>query len=383
MLFKDCWIDGERRDLRVEEGRIVGLGRLRSRAGEETLSKGTLSPHLAEPHVHLDAALLGRRAPNISGTLEEGIANWAALRDGLGRKDVQARALETLDMYAGWGCTRVRTHVDTGCIENVAALLDLRESWTEGQLQVVAFPQEGMLTSQRNEERWREAVLMGCDAVGAIPHFEPDRSEGDRSLRLACELAAERGLYVDVHCDERETAEFQHLLTLCELSLELGLEGRVVAGHCTAMHHYPDELAEKAIRLVQRSGVQVVTNPFDNIVLLGRGPYPRPRGHTRVDELWDAGCRVGIGHDSVMDPWYRLGQASLLEAAWMLVHYAHLTSEEQMIRCFTALSSDNHRCFGSVPRLEVGEPAELLFFEAADPTEVLRLRPRPVVFQAG
>ncbi len=383
MLFTDCWIDGVRQDLRVSEGRVAGLGSLHPQPGEERLSGGTVCPHLAEPHVHLDAALLGRRAPNRSGTLEEGIANWAALRDGLGRQDVLDRARETLGWYARWGCTRVRTHVDTGCLENVAALLELRESWTEGTLQVVAFPQEGMLTSPRNTELWREAVGMGCDAVGAIPHFEPTRAEGDRSLRLACELASERGLYVDVHCDERETDEFRHLLTLCRLSLEHGLEGRVVAGHCTAMHQWSDELAAEGIQLVLDSGVQVVTNPFDNIVLLGRGSYPRARGHTRVDELWAAGASVGIGHDSVMDPWYRLGQANLVEAAWMLVHYAHLTSEEQLVRAFSTLSSDNHRCFGSLPSLEPGQPADLLYFDARDPAEVLRLRPEPLVLRAG
>ncbi len=383
MLFVDCWIDGRRVDLRVDGGLIVELGRLDPRPGEEVLARGTVCPHLAEPHVHLDAALLGRRAPNVSGTLEEGIANWAALRDGLGRQDVLDRARETLGWYASFGCTRVRTHVDTGCLENVAALIELRDTWTGGQLQVVAFPQEGMLTSPRHEEHWREAVLMGCDAVGAIPHFEPTRGSGDRSLRLACELASERGLYVDVHCDERETDEFRHLLTLCRLSMELGLEGRVVAGHCTAMHHWSDELAAQGIELVLESGVQVVTNPFDNIVLLGRGSYPRTRGHTRVDELWAAGASVGIGHDSVMDPWYRLGNANLVEAAYMLVHYAHLTSEEQLVRAFTTLSSDNHRCFGSVPRLEVGQPADLLFYEAADPAEVLRLRPAPRVLRAS
>lgn len=377
MLFADCWLDGDRTDLRVEDGVIAAIGDLAPQPGERVHRGGTLSPHLAEPHVHLDAALLGRRAPNVSGTLEEGIANWSALRDGLGRADVQARARQTIEMYARWGCTRIRTHVDTGCLENVEALVDLRESLTDCELQVVAFPQEGILTGPGREAGWRAAIDAGCDVVGAIPHFEPTRPEGDRSLRLACELAAERGLRVDVHCDERDSGEFRHLLTLCDLAEEFEVE--VVAGHCTAMHQWPDDVAAQGIRRVRESGVQVVTNPFDNIVLMGRGPYPRPRGHTRVDELWAAECLVGIGHDSVIDPWYRLGTANLVDAAHMLVHYAHLTSEAQMVRAFTTLGRQNHLPFGAPPALAEGEPARLLFYPASDPTEVLRIRPQPLV----
>ncbi len=352
--------------------------------GPAELEGGTICPPLAEPHVHLDAALLARDAPNHSGTLEEGIANWARLRDGLGKEDVKRRARETIGWYRRFGCRRIRTHADTGCLDNVEALVELREEVAkEGTtLQIVAFPQEGILTGQRREEQWREAVELGCDAIGAIPHFEPSRPEGDRSLRLAIELAAEHGLALDVHCDERDSGEFRHLATLCALAREHpGVH--VVAGHCTAMHCWPDELAAEVIEAVVSSGVLVVTNPLDNIVLQGRGGYPRIRGHTRVDELWAAGASVGIGHDSVMDPWYGLGTANLLDAAYVLVHYAHLSSREQMVRAFGALSHENHAPFGSVPRLEVGAPAEFLFFPARDPLEVLRLRPLPVIIGPG
>ena len=374
-LLRDCWLDGERVDLLVEDGVVAAIGSL---PGDADRSGGTLCPPLAEPHVHLDATLLAREAPNLSGTLEEGIRNWARLRDGLGAEDVKRRARETLSWYRDFGCTRVRTHVDTGCLVNVGALIELRDEVApQGTtLQVVAFPQEGILTGPGREELWREAVAMGCDAVGAIPHFEPDRAEGDRSLRLAMELAAREGLQLDVHCDERDDPAFRHVRTLAALAREHpGVH--VVAGHCTAMHAYPAELARVVVEEVVESGVQVVTNPLDNIVLQGRGPYPRHRGHARVDELWAAGARVGIGHDSVMDPWYGLGTANLVDAAYVLVHYAHLTSHEQLVHAFTTLSDENHLPFGGAPRIEVGQPADLLFYPAEDPVEVLRLRPRP------
>lgn len=375
-LFRDCWLDGERVDLLVSNGVIEAIGRIE---GDATRSGGTICPPLAEPHVHLDAALLARQAPNRSGTLEEGIANWARLRDGLGKEDVKRRARETVGWYASWGCTRIRTHADSGCLENVEALVELREELVSAgiTLQVVAFPQEGILTGSGREALWRAAVDAGCDAVGAIPHFEPTRAEGDRSLRMAMELAVERGLALDVHCDERDDPAFRHIRTLCALARD-NRQVHVVAGHCTAMHAYPDEIARAVVDEVVESGVQVVTNPLDNIVLQGRGGYPRMRGHTRVDELWAAGASVGIGHDSVMDPWYGLGTANLVDAAYMLVHYAHLTSRDQLVRAFTTLSRENHACFGGAPVLEVGAPADFLFFDATDPVEVLRLRPRPV-----
>jgi len=376
-LLQDCWLDGERVDVLVEGGRIAAIGAIE---GPATRSGGTICPPFAEPHVHLDATLLAREAPNLSGTLEEGIANWARLRDGLGKDDVKRRARETLGWYRDHGCFRVRTHVDTGCLQNVEALVELRDEVAERgtTLQIVAFPQEGILTGQGREALWREAVAMGCDAVGAIPHFEPTRAEGDRSLRLAMELAAREGVALDVHCDERDSGDFRHIRTLCALASEHP-EVNVVAGHCTAMHAYPADIAEEVIEEVVQSGVQIVTNPLDNIVLQGRGSYPRMRGHTRVDELWAAGACVGIGHDSVMDPWYGLGTANLLDAAYVLVHYAHLTAREQLERCFTALSDENHRPFGSRPSIQVGAATDFLFFDARDPVEVLRLRPKPLI----
>lgn len=382
MIVRNAWLDGQRVDITVADGVISAL---------EAATDGepvTVCPPLAEPHVHLDAALLGRRAPNRSGTLVEGIQNWARLRDGLDAADVRARALETVSWYVGWGCTRIRTHVDPGNLRAVEALIALRDELAAAEipveLQVAVFPQEGILRSAGQRAQWVRAVELGCDAVGAIPHFERTADEGDASLRMALDLAEERGIDVDVHCDETDDPGSRHLEVLCAEAMDRGMGQRIIAGHCTAMHSYPDPYAAKVIELVRLSGVQVVCNPLDNIVLQGRyGGYPKIRGLTRVDELWAAGCSVGIGHDSVVDPWYRLGNANLVDAAYMLVHAGHLTGEAQMQRVFATLSGANHRAFGGPPAIAVGAPANFLVYPAADPIEVLRLRPKPQLIRSG
>ena len=386
MLFRDVKWKVGRFDVRINDGRIEAAvdrgegGELQAFGGEKISQGGWLTPVIAEPHVHLDAALLGARTPNRSGTLREGIANWAMLRENLTREDVRARALQTAEMYASRGTYRIRTHVDTGSLLAVETLLELRSELAERgvELQVVAFPQEGILRGSGRLERWVEAVELGCDAVGAIPHFERTTEEGWETVRMAFELAERHDCFVDFHCDETDDPGCRNLEVVCSETEDRGFAGRVVAGHCTALHSYSNPYAAKVVELVASSGVQVIANPLDNVVLQGRyDSYPRRRGITRVDELWAAGALVGIGHDSVMDPWYRLGTANMLDAAYMLVHVAQLTSEEEMGRVFDMLINANHAPFGGVPRMEVGDRVQLLWWENDDPIEILRLRPQP------
>lgn len=378
MLFQRARLNGSVVDLRVEGGRIAGIGDLAALPGEEVVPGGLLTPTLAEPHVHLDAALLGAKKPNVSGTLREGIALWAELRAGLTRADVEARARRTLEMYAEWGALRVRTHVDTACLPAAEALIGLKGE--HPGLQVVAFPQEGILRHRGARERWEDVVAMGCDAVGAIPHFERTAEEGWRSVRLAFDLAERHGIGVDLHCDETDDPGSRNLEVACAEALDRGAGARVVAGHCTALHSYPNPHAAKVVELVAEAGLLVVANPLDNVVLQGRyDGYPRRRGLTRVDELWRAGARVGIGHDSVVDPWYRLGTANLVDAAHMLVHVGHLTGEDEIRRAFRTLHTENHLPFGGPPPIREGAEADLLWWPVDDEIEVVRLRPRPRV----
>lgn len=383
MFLVGTELDGTLVDMEVARGKVVAIhpaGSLVPPQGAVIRRGGRVTAPLAEPHVHLDATLLGARSPNRSGTLREGIANWARLRPDLTAEDVRERALMTIEAYVAHGTTRIRTHVDTGSLVAVEALLALREevAATGVELQVVAFPQEGILRAPGRREAWEEAVRLGCDAVGAIPHFERTQAEGAESLRLTFELAERYDRRIDVHCDETDDPHSRHLETICALALDRGMGERVVCGHCTAMHSYENPHAAKVIELVAESGVQVVANPLDNVVLQGRyDSYPRRRGLTRVDQLWDAGAVVGIGHDSVQDPWYRLGTANLLDAAYMLVHLGHLTSEEQMHRAVRALHVENHRPFGGALPVAPGNP--VAWWADVDPVESLRKRAAPEV----
>ncbi len=387
MLLRDAWLEGRRVDVRfgatIEA--IAPAHTLTSAAGEAVHEGGTVAPPSAEPHVHLDAVLLGARAPNRSGTLREGIANWSALRGQLTAEDVMARADEVLGWYESFGTLRVRTHVDTGSLTAVEALLSTRERWRgRVDVQVVAFPQEGILRAKGRRDQWEAAVALGVDAVGAIPHFERTTEEGWQSVRLAFDLAERHDIRLDFHCDETDDPSSRNLEVVCAEAIDRGFAGRVVAGHCTAMHSYANPYAAKVCELVASAGIQVVANPLDNIVLQGRyDGYPRRRGITRVDQLWAAGATVGFGHDSVIDPWYRLGTANLVDAAYMLVHAAQLTSEAEMVRTVATMWRENHLPFGAAPTVEVGAAATLVWWPATDPIEVLRLRPTPMVWRDG
>jgi len=389
-LILNSRLAGRACDLRHTAGAVTALAfhdqpgfvPLRPQKGDEILRGGMITPPLAEPHVHLDAALLGPLAPNKSGTLREGIRNWSRLRPSLTAQDILERARRTVAMYAEWGCLFVRTHVDTNSELAVGTLLTLRKELAERgiTLQVVAFPQEGILRAPGRRQAWERAVIMGCDAVGAIPHFERTTDEGWDSVRLAFDLAATHGRMVDLHCDETDDPSCRNLELVCAETLDRGWAGRVIAGHCTALHSYDNGYAAKVIELVAASGVQVVCNPLDNAVLQGRyDGYPRRRGLTRVDELWDAGASVGLGHDSVMDPWYRLGTANPMDAAYMAVHLCQLTQEDQLRRTVRTLWSDNHQCFGGPPEIIRGAKTALLWWKQDDEIELLRLRPKPRV----
>lgn len=385
-LFQGAQLGERTVHLRVREGRIhqISEAPLAAEEGETCHVGGRITAPFAEPHVHLDAALLGARAPNKSGTLREGIANWSRLRAALTAQDVEARALETLEMYSSTGTLRVRTHVDTGSLLAVETLVGLKgQARDRGiELQVVAFPQEGILRGPGRQQAWEDAVALGCDAVGSIPHFERTAEEGWQSVRMAFDLAEKHDLMVDFHCDESDDPTTRNLEVVCAEAMDRGYGQRVVAGHCTALHSYPNPHAAKVIELVASSGVQVVANPLDNVVLQGRyDSYPKRRGLTRVDELWAAGATVGIGHDSVQDPWYRLGTANMLDPAYMLLHLGQLTSEAEMRRIFHCLSGDNHRPFGGPPELVEGAKAQLLWWEEDKPIEILRVRPRPLVLR--
>src|SRR5215469_4893257 len=326
--------DGRNRiDVGIEGDRIVAVeAQLPATAAEEIDAEGRLlSPPFVDAHFHLDAALsLGLPRMNRSGTLLEGIALWGELKPHLSQEAVIARALAYCDMAVAQGLLAIRSHVDV-CDDRllaVEALLEVKRRVAPYlDLQLVAFPQDGFYRSPNAEKNLLRALDKGVNVVGGIPHFERTMADGAASVRRLCEIAAERGLLVDMHCDESDDPLSRHIETLAAETQRLGLHGRVAGSHLTSMHSMDNYYVSKLLPLIAEAGVAAIANPLINITLQGRhDTYPKRRGMTRAPELIAAGVTVAFGHDCVMDPWYSFGSADMLEVAHMAIHVAQMTS---------------------------------------------------------
>lgn len=375
-------------DVAIRDGRIVQP----AEAARETVDAGgaLLTPALVEPHIHLDAVLtVGQPRHNLSGSLFEGIAIWGERVKEITVADVKARAEEVLRWQVANGVLFVRSHVDV-CDPQLTALRALIELRDEVKdlitLQLVAFPQQGILSFPGGEALMRQAVERGADVVGAIPHFELTRDYGERSVRFAMELAAEHGKPVDIHCDETDDDHSRFLEVMVAETLRLSLSGRVTASHTTAMHSYNNAYAGRLIPNVRRAGLHMVTNPLDNAVLQGRfDHYPIRRGHTRVKELLAAGVNVCLGHDSVMDPWYPLGYGDPVQAAFVLAHYGQMSGYEEIRTLMDMMTVNPARTLGLAEYgLTPGCRADLVLFDAPTEMDAIRLvAPRRLVLKAG
>ena len=379
-------------DIACDKGRIVDMGpALTAEARTEIDAHGYLvSPPFVDSHFHMDATLsLGMPRFNMSGTLLEGIALWGELKPLLTHEAVIERALAYCDLAVTQGLGAIRTHVDT-CddrLTGVEALLEVKKKVAAYlDLQLVAFPQDGFYRSKTARANLLRALDMGVDVVGGIPHGERTMAEGAASLKELCEIAAKRGLTVDIHCDESDDPLSRHVETLAYETQRLGLQGRVVGSHLTSMHSMDNYYVSKLIALIAEAGLHATPNPLINITLQGRhDTYPKRRGMTRVPELRAAGINVSFGQDCVMDPWYPLGQGCMLEVASMGIHAQPMTSREAMRWAFDAVTVNPAKAM----RLEgyglaKGARADFVLLQARDPIEAIRLRAnRLKVIRAG
>jgi len=358
----------------------------------ETLDAGGLlvSPPFVDAHFHMDATLsYGLPRVNASGTLLEGIALWGELKPLLTQDALIERALAYCDWAVAKGLLAIRSHVDV-CdprLLAVEALLEVKRHVAPYlDLQLVAFPQDGVLRDPQGVEKLKRALAMGVDVVGGIPHFERTMADGALSVKLLCEIAAAEGRMVDMHCDESDDPLSRHIETLAFETQRLGLQGRVTGSHCTSMHSMDNYYVSKLLPLIAEAGVSVIANPLINITLQGRhDTYPKRRGLTRTPELLAQGVNVAFGHDCVMDPWYSLGSADMLEVASMGLHVAQMTSQAAMRQCFDAVTTRPAKIlhldgYG----LEPGCNADFVLLQAQDPIEAIRLRAtRLAVYRRG
>ncbi len=379
-------------DIACNKGLITGLEPgITTEAGQEIDAGGLLvAPPFVDPHFHMDATLSrGTPRMNVSGTLLEGIALWGELKEIQTIDMIIERALAYCDLAVAKGIGAIRTHVDT-CddpLTGVQALLQVREQVKPYlDLQLVAFPQDGVLRDPTAMDNTIRALDMGVDVVGGIPHFERTMADGTASVTALCEIAAERGLMVDMHCDESDDPLSRHVEMLAFETTRLGLQGRVTGSHLTSMHSMDNYYVSKLIPLMVEAGLHALPNPAINIMLQGRhDTYPKRRGMTRVRELRDAGLNVGFGSDCMMDPWYSLGQADMLDIAWMALHVGQLSSMDDMRWCFDAVTENSARIMGLEGYgLAIGKPAHFNLLHASDPIDAIRQRAtRLKVVRAG
>ena len=385
LIIREAFLSDQKTsvDLAVKAGRILEVSpQINAEGKEEISAHGCLAiPPFVDCHFHMDATLtLGNPRFNCSGTLLEGIQLWGELKPHLTVQSIKERARELCRWAIGRGTLAIRSHVDI-CDDRllaVEALLELRKEMKPYiDLQLVAFPQDGYFRHPKSVENLNRALDMGVDVVGGIPHFERTMQQGADSVKALCEIAAQRGLRVDMHCDESDDPLSRHVETLAYEAQRIGLQGRISGSHLTSMHSMDNYYASKLIHLMVEAGIHAIANPLINITLQARhDTYPKRRGMTRVKELMQAGINVAFGHDCVMDPWYALGSHDMLEVAHMGLHVGQMTGLEEMHQIFDTITINGAKAMGLEGYgLKVGCKADIIILQASDPVEALRLRP--------
>ena len=374
--------DGTVADIGIKGERIAAVGRVEAPAVRVIDATGDLvAPPFVDPHFHMDATLsYGTPRVNASGTLLEGISLWGELREIATVDEMVDRAVTYCDWAASMGLLAIRTHVDTtpDHLRGVEAMLEVKRRVAPYiELQLVAFPQDGLYRTGTGRENLIRALDMGVDVVGGIPHFERTMEDGAASVKDLARIAAERGLMLDIHCDETDDPLSRHVETMaCEVTRH-GLGHRAAGSHLTSMHSMDNYYVSKLLPLIAESGMTAIPNPLINITLQGRhDTFPKRRGLTRVKEMQAQGITVGWGQDCVLDPWYSLGTADMLDVAFMGMHVAQMMHPSEMARCFDMVTNANAKIMNlDGYGLEVGDKASLVVLDAGNPIEALRLRP--------
>ncbi|MBU3803297.1 MAG: cytosine deaminase [Candidatus Cellulosilyticum pullistercoris] len=391
MIIKNAKLEDKTQlvDIKVENGCFTEIApRIEAREHEEIIdAKGWLVvPPFVEPHIHLDTTLTaGEPRWNESGTLFEGIQCWSERKEFLSKEDVKDRARKAIKWQVANGIQFIRTHVDTTDPELTAikALVELKEELKDFvTLQIVAFPQEGILSYPNGLELLEEALKLGADVIGAIPHFEFTREYGVASIEKIFELAKKYDVLIDVHCDEIDDEQSRFVEVVAAKAYENQMGHKVTASHTTAMHSYNGAYTYKLFRLLKMSGINFVANPLVNIHLQGRfDTYPKRRGITRVKEMLEADINVCFGHDDIFDPWYPLGTGNMLQVLHMGLHVCQIMGYGQINESLKLIGKNSARTLNIQDQygIEVGKPANLIILPAENGYDAVR-RQVPVAY---
>lgn len=369
-------------NITIEAGKITEIAPSKEVKydGEILDVKGSLVlPPFIEPHIHLDTTLTaGEPAWNQSGTLFEGIQRWSERKETLTHEDVKERATKAMTWQAAQGIQHVRTHIDVTDpkLTALSAMLEVKEEMAPYiDLQLVAFPQEGIQSYPNGIELLEESLKMGADVVGGIPHFEFTREYGVESMKTAFDLAEKYDRLVDIHCDEIDDEQSRFVEVVAKEAYERGMGSKVTASHTTAMGSYNNAYTSKLFRLLGMSEINFVSNPLVNIHLQGRfDTYPKRRGLTRVKELLEAGMNVSFGHDDIFDPWYPLGTGNMLQVLHMGIHASQLMGYEQITDSIDLITTNSAKTMHIEDGygIEVGNDANMIVLDGPDSYEVIR-----------
>ena len=369
-------------EIGIKNDKIVAIDKsINGEFGQEIDAKGNLvTPPFCDPHLHLDAVLsVGDPRFNMSGTLLEGIQIWGERKPNLTKEIIKKNAIEAIKWEVANGTLRIRTHADASdpTLLTVESLAEVKEEMKDlVDIQIVAFPQDGIFTSPEGPKLMERAMEMGADVVGGIPHNEFTREDGVKDVEFAFDLAEKHNALIDIHVDETGDDQSRFVEVMAKEAIVRGMQGKVTASHTTAMHNYNNDYAFKLIGILARANMHMITNPFDNSVLQNRTDgYPRKRGHTRVDELLARGVNVSIGHDSIMDPWYPMGKGSMIQAANLLLHYAHMSGYDQVPQLFDMITTNSAKTMNIEADygIEVGKTADLIILDADTEFDAIRL----------
>ncbi len=386
MLIKNIHLENSETpvDIRISNGLFEKIeANIEKLDGEEVIdgSNCLAIPPFIESHVHLDTCMTaGDPVWNMSGTLFEGIECWSKRKDKLSKADVKNRATEAIKLQIQNGVQYIRTHVDVTDPSLVAmeGLLELKSEFKDiVDIQIVAFPQEGILSYPNGKELMKKSVELGADVVGAIPHFEFTREYGVESLNFAVELAAKYDKLIDVHCDEIDDEQSRFLETLATRAYEYKIGEKTTASHTTAMHSYNNAYTYKLFRLLRMSGINFVANPLVNTHLQGRfDSYPKRRGVTRVKELLADGINVSFGHDDIFDPWYPLGTGNMKDVVHMGLHVCQMMGYEEILNSYKLVTHNAARTLnlGENYGIKLGNPANMIILDADNFYKVLNKR---------
>ncbi|MED5099890.1 amidohydrolase family protein [Niallia sp. FSL K6-0212] len=375
---------GNPTNIGIKDGKIHSISSSNLMGNEEMdLEGNVLLPPFVEMHTHLDTVLTaGEPWFNQSGTLGEAIDIWSVRKQSLTKEDVKNRAFKALKMLMEYGVLYVRAAVDISDSDLTAlhAIMELREELKSFlSLQIIAFPQNGIISCPENQERLEKAILLGADAVSAVPHLENTREEGIQSLEFAFSLAKKYEKEIHIFCDEVDDEHSRFLEVVASLTMQEKMEGKVTASHANAMLYYSDAYANKIMSLVKKAQVTIVCCPLVNTTMQGRADaHPKGRGITRLKELAEQGVNVCIAHDDIQTPFYPFGNGNILQAAHMALHLAHMTGREELKHIVNMITVNGAQAYSIKDKygIEVGKEANFVCFSVKDVYEIFFKQPK-------